>query len=52
MLLEKKKISDKYFHGILLIIYCLVFTWSLVNPKNLFTWSLEVFPAVICLIVI
>ena len=29
-----------------------VLVWSVVNPKDLFTWSLEVFPAVIGVIVL
>lgn len=35
-----------------LLIYFAVFIWSLINPKDLFTWFLEVFPAMIALIVL
>ena len=35
-----------------LFIYFSVFIWSLINPKDLFTWVLEVFPAIIALIVL
>ena len=35
-----------------LFIYFAVFIWSLINPKDLFTWFLEVFPAMIALIVL
>jgi putative membrane protein len=35
-----------------LFIYFSVFIWSLINPKDLFTWFLEVFPAMIALIVL
>ena len=35
-----------------LFIYFTVFIWSLINPKDLFTWFLEVFPAMIALIVL
>lgn len=39
-------------HIVLLIIFFIVLIWSAVNPKNLFTWFLEVLPAVIGVIVI
>ena len=35
-----------------LFIYSVVFVWSLINPKDLFTWFLEVLPAMIALIVL
>ncbi len=35
-----------------LFIYFSVFIWSLINPKDLFTWFLEVLPAIIALIVL
>ena len=35
-----------------LFIYSVVFIWSLINPKDLFTWFLEVLPAMIALIVL
>lgn len=44
-------IGDR-LHIVLLIIFFIVFIWSAVNPKNLFTWFLEVLPAVIGVIVI
>ena len=35
-----------------LFIYSVVFIWSLINPKDLFTWFLEVLPAMIALIIL
>ncbi len=35
-----------------LFIYSVVFIWSFINPKDLFTWFLEVLPAMIALIVL
>jgi putative membrane protein len=35
-----------------LFTYFAVFVWSLINPKDLFTWVLEVLPAIIALIVL
>ena len=35
-----------------LFVYFSVFIWSLINPKDLFTWFLEVLPAIIALIVL
>lgn len=40
------------FHIALLLIYFAVMIWSVINPKDLFTWSLEVFPALVGLMVI
>ena len=48
---ENKKVVED-FHVGLLFIFTVVFTWSFINPKDLFTWFLEVFPVVIGLIVI
>jgi Predicted membrane protein len=43
----------KYSHSILLIIFFIVFIWSMINPKDFFTWFLEVFPAIIgCIVVV
>lgn len=36
----------------LLLIYFAVFIWSAINPKDYFTWVLEVTPAVIALIIL
>ena len=37
------------------LVWCLLFfgvlVWSLVNPKDYFTWGLEVFPAIIAFVV-
>jgi putative membrane protein len=41
----------KYLYS-LLAVFCIVFTWSVINPKDYFTWVLEVFPAVIGLIIL
>lgn len=37
---------------IFLLIYFIVFIWSSINPKDYFTWFLEVFPAIIALIIL
>ena len=37
---------------ILLILFFAVLIWSLIKPKEYFTWFLEVFPALIGLIVL
>lgn len=37
---------------IFLLIYFIVFIWSAINPKDYFTWFLEVFPAIIALIIL
>lgn len=39
--------SDKNFHLFLLVSLIGIFCWSLINPLDLFTWFLEVFPAVV-----
>jgi len=40
------------FHVSLLLIFVAVLIWSVINPKDLFTWFLEVFPALIGVAVI
>ncbi|AFQ44743.1 DUF2238 domain-containing protein [Desulfosporosinus meridiei] len=40
------------FHRGLLVIFFAVLIWSVINPKDLFTWFLEVFPALIGLSVV
>ncbi len=35
-----------------LFIYFAVFIWSIINPKDMFTWFLEVLPAIIAFIVL
>ncbi|SDI07990.1 DUF2238 domain-containing protein [Desulfosporosinus hippei] len=40
------------FHRVLLVIFFAVLIWSVINPKDLFTWFLEVFPALIGLTVV
>ena len=40
-------VSNKKFHLVLLISLLGVFIWSVINPKDLFTWFLEIFPAMI-----
>ncbi len=37
---------------IFLLIYFIVFIWSAINPKDYFTWFLEVVPAIIALIIL
>lgn len=40
------------FHRGLLVIFFAVLIWSVINPKDLFTWFLEVLPALIGLTVV
>lgn len=42
----------RYYHRTLLIIFFAVFIWSMLNPKDLFTWFLEVLPAIIGFVII
>ncbi|BCZ47991.1 membrane protein [Clostridium gelidum] len=49
---KENKVVVEYFHVALLCIFIAVFIWSLINPMDLFTWFLEVLPAVIGLILI
>jgi putative membrane protein len=37
---------------VLLALFALVFIWSLVRPHDLFTWLLEVFPAIIGIVLV
>ena len=39
--------NNKKFHLLLLIALLGVLIWSVINPKDLFTWFLEIFPALI-----
>jgi len=51
---ENKQISQKVksLHLGLLLIFFVILIWSVINPKDLFTWFLEVLPALIGLAVI
>lgn len=51
-MLNKNAAVGRRLHIVLLIIFLVVFIWSAVNPKDLFTWFLEVLPAVIGVMVI
>ena len=51
-ILQKNKFGVEYFHISLLCIFITIFVWSLINPKDLFIWFLEVLPAVIGLILV
>jgi putative membrane protein len=44
--------NSNKFHIFLLIFFIIVFIWSAVNPKDYFTWFLEVLPAVIGLVIL
>jgi len=44
--------NDKPFHIGLLLIFFAVLVWSAIHPRDLFTWFLEVLPALIGLAVI
>lgn len=48
--LKSKKVEP--FHAGLLLVFFTFMIWSVINPKDLFTWFLEVFPALIGLVVI
>jgi putative membrane protein len=37
---------------VFLFIFCAVFIWSAINPKDYFTWFLEVVPAIIALFIL
>lgn len=39
-------------HVVLFVAYCIVLVWSVIQPHDYFTWMLEVFPAVIGMIVL
>jgi putative membrane protein len=40
------------YHATLLMIFAAVFVWSGINPHDYFTWFLEIFPAIIGLVVL
>lgn len=44
--------ANRNYKSILLVIFLLALLWSAINPKDYFTWFLEVAPAVIGLIVL
>lgn len=48
--LMRKKVEP--FHIGLLLLFFAVMIWSVINPKDLFTWLLEVLPALVGLVVI
>lgn len=48
--LQSKNVET--FHLGLLLIFFVILIWSVINSKDLFTWFLEVFPAIIGLVVI
>jgi len=46
------KEKDIRYHTILLLIFGIVFIWSMISPKDYFTWFLEVLPAIIGVLVL
>ncbi len=46
---QKQEKNNTLFLTILLTIFSIVFIWSAINPKDYFTWILEVAPAIIAL---
>lgn len=44
--------KDKTLHTGLLVSFLVIIIWSVINPHDIFTWFLEVLPAVIGLIVV
>ncbi|SFD24050.1 DUF2238 domain-containing protein [Clostridium uliginosum] len=49
---EKNNQEVNYLHIMMLFIFSAIFIWSLISPKDLFTWFLEALPVIIGLIVI
>lgn len=47
-----KNNTPQPFHIALLVSFIAIFIWSVINPKDIFTWLLEVLPAVIGLAVV
>jgi putative membrane protein len=45
-MLTPGKEKDIRYHKILLLVFGIVFIWSLISPKDYFTWFLEVLPAI------
>jgi putative membrane protein len=41
-----------YFFTILILIFLVVLIWSGIKPKDQFTWMLEIFPAIIAIVVL
>ncbi|MCT8978500.1 DUF2238 domain-containing protein [Clostridium sp. CX1] len=52
MKLDGAKNEVDKLHMLMLFIFIAVFVWSIINPKDLFTWFLEVLPAIIGLVTI
>lgn len=46
------KTTSPYEHKILLGVYAIALIWSVIHPTDLFTWFLEVFPALVGLIIV
>lgn len=46
------KYGIEKFHLILLAVFLFVLAWSVINPKDLFTWFLEVLPALIAFVIL
>lgn len=44
--------KNKALYCILMVSFIMVLVWSFINPKEIFTWGLEVAPAIIGLIII
>ena len=44
--------TDRRFYSILLLSLLLVFVWSFIDPHDLFTWFLEVFPVILGLLIL
>ena len=44
--------SNRTYKCILLLIFFIFFTWSAINPRDYFTWFLEVVPAIIGLVIL
>jgi putative membrane protein len=44
--------NNKLLYYVLIVSFIGILVWSLINPKDIFIWGLEVFPAIIGLIII
>jgi len=52
MYADPENIRLHRYHGVLLLALAAVFTWSAVHPHDTFTWFLEVFPAMLGVVVL
>ena len=51
-MLSSQKRAESLYKYLWLLVFTMVFIWSAIKPKDQFTWFLEVFPALIGLVLI